>query len=360
MCLRFVFLMITRTASWLRLSRREETWKTAEILILRHQVAVLQRRQPRRPDLDWADRALFATLLAVIPKVPRQGLRLLVTPDTILRWHRDIVRCRWAARSMRGRTGRPATRRNIRALVLRLARENPEWGYRRIHGELADLGVKVAASTVWEILKKAGIDPAPRRTGPGWSLFLRSQAEAILACDFFTADLLDGTQAHVLAVIEHASRRIRILGVTLHPTGEWTSEQARNLLMDLGDQAHRVKFMIRDRGSNFTGAFDAVLADAGIRIVLCNIRTPRMNAIAERWIGGCRRELLDRTLVWNQAHLRRILRQYQTHHNQHRPHRSLGSAAPLKPLPEPVDLEKYKVRKQTRVGAMINEYRLVA
>ncbi len=221
--------------------------------------------------------------------------------------------------------------------------------------------MKVAAATVWEILKKAGIDPAPRRTGPCWSLFLRSQAKAILACDFFTADLLDGTQAYVLAVIEHASRRIRILGVTLHPTGEWTSQQARNgELMDLGEQAQRVKFMIRDRGSNFTAAFDAVLADAGIRTVLCNIRTPRMNAIAERWIGGCRRELLDRTLVWNQDHLRRILRQYETHHNHHRPHRSLDSAAPLKPLPEPVELEQYRVRKQTRVGGMINEYRLVA
>jgi putative transposase len=360
MCLRFVFLLITRTASWLRLSWREETWKTAEILILRHQLTVLQRRQPRRPDLDWADRALLATLLAVIPKARRHGLRLLVTPDTILRWHRDIVRRRWAARSMRGKTGRPATRRNTRALVLRLARENPDWGYRRIHGELAGLGVKVAASTVWEILKNAGIDPAPRQTGPGWSLFLRSQAEAILACDFFTAALLDGTQAYVLAVIEHASRRIRILGVTLHPTGEWTSQQARNLLMDLGEQAHGVKFIIRDRGSNFTAAFDAVLADAGIRTVLCNIRTPRMNAIAERWIGGCRRELLDRTLIWNQAHLRRILRQYEIHHNQHRPHRSLNSAAPLKPLPEPVDLERYRVQRHARVSGMINEYRLVA
>ena len=172
--------------------------------------------------------------------------------------------------------------------------------------------------------------------------------------------MLDGTQAHVLAVIEHAVRRIRILGVTLHPTGDWTAQQARNLLMDLGDQAHRVKFMIRDRGSNFTALFDAILADAGIRTVLCNVRTPRMNAIAERWIGGCRRELLDRTLIWNQSHLRRILRQYETHHNQHRPHRSLDAAAPLKPLPEPVDLERYRIRRQARVGATINEYLLVA
>jgi putative transposase len=234
----------------------------------------LQRHQARRPKFNWADRALLAALLAVIPKARRHGLRLLVTPDTILRWHRDILRRRQAARSMRGRSGRPATRRNIKALVLRLAWENPEWGYRRIHGELAGLGVRVSASTVWEILKNAGIDPAPRRTGPTWSQFLRSQAEAILACDFFTAELLDGTQAYVLAVIQHATRRIRILGVTLHPTGEWTTQQARNLLMDLGEQAERMKFMIRDRGSNFTAAFDAVPADAGIRTMLCSVRTP--------------------------------------------------------------------------------------
>ena len=192
MCLRFVFLLITRTTSSLRLSRREETWKTAEIMILRHQLTILQRRQPRRPDLDWADRALLATLLAVIPKARRHGLRLLVTPDTILRWHRDIVRRRWAARSKRGRpAGQP------------LAGTQEPWSFG------------------W-----------PGRT-------LRSQAEAILACDFFTAELLDGTQAYVLAVIEHASRRIRILGVTLHPTGEWTSQQARNLRAPRGALLYR-------------------------------------------------------------------------------------------------------------------------
>jgi transposase len=181
MCLWFVFLLITRVAAGLRLSRREEMQKTAEILILRHQLSVLRRRQPRRPELDWADRALLATLLGVIPKARRQGLRLLITPDTILRWHRDIARRRWATRSMPGRTGRPATRQSIRALVRRLARENPGWGYRRIHGELAGLGIKVAASTVWEILKASGTGPGRRQTGPTWPQFLRSQAEAILA-----------------------------------------------------------------------------------------------------------------------------------------------------------------------------------
>ncbi|MDQ2873743.1 MAG: integrase core domain-containing protein [Actinomycetota bacterium] len=342
-------------ASWLRLSRREEAWRTAEILILRHQLAVLQRRQPRRPNLKLGGPGTVRDPA----KTRRHGLRLLVTPDTILRWHRDIVRRR-AAKSMRGRTGRPATRRNIRALVLRLARENPQWGYRRIHGELAGLGVKVAASTVRELLKKAGMGPAPRRSGPAWSQFLRCQAEAILACDFFTAGLFDGTRAYVLAVIEHATRRIRIFGVTQHPAGDWTAQQARSLMMDLGEQAHRARFMIRDRGSNFTAAFDAVLADAGIATVLCNVRTPRMNAIADRWIGGCRRELLDRTLIWNQSHLRRILREYQTHHRPHRPHWALNAAAPLTPLPELINLEEYRVGRQARADGTIHEYRLVA
>jgi len=217
MCLRFVFLLITRVAAWLRLSRRKDAWKTAEILILRHQLTVLQRRRPRRPRLNWADRALLAALLGVIPKARRSGLRLLVTPDTFVRWHRDIVRRRWAARSAHGRTGRPATRRNIKALIRRLARENPEWGYRRIHGELAGLGVNIAASTVWEILKASGINPGRRPTGPQ---FLRSQAEAILACDFFSAGLLNGTQAYVLAVIEHRTRRVP------HPRGHPASHRA--------------------------------------------------------------------------------------------------------------------------------------
>jgi hypothetical protein len=225
---------------------------------------------------------------------------------------------------------------------------------------MAGLGVKVAASTVWEILRASGLQPARRLNGPTWSQFLRFQADAILSCDFVTADLLDGTQAYVLTAMEHATRRIRILGVTVHPTGGWTTQQARNLIMDIGDHVGRVKFIVRDRGSNFTTAFDAVLADAGIRTVLCNIQTPRMNAIVERWIGGCRRELPDRTLIWNQAHLRRVLCQYETHHNQHRPHRALHAAAPLKPLPQPVDLDQYRVRKQARVGGLINEYHLIA
>jgi putative transposase len=299
MCLRFVYLLVSAVFSWLRLVTRESAWKDAEILVLRHQLAVLQRQQAHRPRLTWADRALIASLIGVIPKVRRAGLRLLVTPETVLRWHRDLLRRRWAAKSHAGRGGRPATRRDVRGLVLGLAKENPSWGYRRIHGELAGLGVRVAPSTVWEILSKAGIDPAPRRSGPTWAQFLRSQAEALIATDFFTVDLLNGAQVYCLAVIEHTTRRIHILGCTGNPTGAWVTQQARNLLMDLDDHTEKIKFLIRDRDCKFTAAFDAVLQSADIRSIRTPIRAPRANAIMERWIGSIRREILDRTLIWN-------------------------------------------------------------
>jgi transposase InsO family protein len=184
-------------------------------------------------------------------------------------------------------------------VVLRLARENESWGYRRIHGELAGLGIIVAPSTVWQILKDAGIDPAPRRDGPRWTEFLRSQAQGILALDFFTADLVNGAKVYVLAVIEHGSRRVRVLGATEHPVQSWVLQQARNLLMDPEDAGTRVKFMLHDRDTSFTAAFDEVFWAAGIRIVRSAVQAPRMNSVMERWVGSCRRELLNRTLVWN-------------------------------------------------------------
>jgi len=359
--LRLVFLLARRLLAWLRLARREESWKSAEILLLRHQLTVLRRQVGARPRPTWADRALIALLLEFIPKGRRAGLRLFVTPETVLRWHRDIVRRRWAKKSRCRRPGRPATHRNVVRLVLRLAKENPGWGYRRIHGELAGLGIRLAPSTVWEILTRAGIPPAPQRSGQTWAQFLRGQAHAILATDFFTVDLLDGTHAYVLAVIEHASRRIRILGVTAHPNERWVSQMARNLLMDLGEDLGPVRFLLRDRDTKFAAAFDAVFAGAGIQIPRSPVRAPRANAIMERWIGGCRQELLDRTLIWNQRHLRQVLREYEAHHNAHRPHRSLGQAAPLKPLPAAVvDLDTMKVRRKERACGVIGEYTIAA
>jgi transposase len=255
------------------------------------------------PGLTWPDRALPALLAGTLPIGRLAAMRPIVTPGTILRWHRDIVRRRWSRRSRRGRSGRPATHRAVRSVVLRRARENESWGYRRVHGELAGLGITVAPSTVWQILKNAGIDPAPRREGPGWAEFVRSQAQGILALDF-TAGLLNGTKVYVLAVIGHGTRRIRVLGATGHPIQAWVARQARNLLMDLEDAGTRVKFVLHDRDASLTAAFDEVFRAAGARIIRAAVQAPRMNSIMERRVGSCRRELLDRTLVWNQRHLR--------------------------------------------------------
>jgi putative transposase len=360
--LKLIFLAVSRAVSLLGLSRRESWWKDAEILMLRHQLAVAQRERPRAHSrLTWPDRAWLALLAGTLPADRLAAMGLIVTPGTIIRWHRDIVRRRWARLSRQGRSGRPPVHRNVRSLVLRLARENDSWGYRRIHGELAGLGIAVAPSTVWQILKNAGIDPAPRRDGPGWAEFLRSQAQGILALDFFTADLLNGATVYVLAVIEHGSRRVRILGATEHPVRAWVVQQARNLLMDLEDAGTRVKFVVHDRDASFTASFDAVFQAAGVRIIRSAVQAPRMNSVMERWIGSCRRELLDRTLVWNKRHLMIVLREYEDFYNTHRPHRTLEQAAPLRPLPDVItDLDHFRVQRRDRAAVVLHEYRLVA
>ena len=210
---------------------------------------------------------------------------------------------------------------------------------------------------MWQFLTRAGVPPAPRRAGPTWAQFLPTTAQAILATDFFTVDLLDGTSANVLAIIEHATRRIRILGVTAHPDKAWVTQMARNLMMDVDGHVEAIKFLLRDRDTKFSAAFGGVLSDAGIRILRSPIRALRANAIMERWIGGCRREPLDQTLIWNQHHLLRVLRDYETHHNSHRPHRSLGQAAPLKQLPAAVtDLDSVRLGRHSRLSGVINEY----
>jgi hypothetical protein len=252
-----------------------------EIPILRHQLAVAQRRNPHLArKLTWTDRAWLALLAGILPRNQLRTIRLIVTPDTALRWHRHLLRRRRALRSRPKRPGRPPTPRTIRALILRLAKENPSWGYRRIHGEPAGLGISLAPSTAWEVLKNAGIDPTPLRdSGPTWATFLRSQAEAILACDFVVIDLLDGSKAYVLAVIEHATRRVRVLGARLHPTTDWIVQQARNILMDLDNAGATMKYLIHDRDASFSAAFDAVFSAAGIETIRTGIHAPRQNSI---------------------------------------------------------------------------------
>src|SRR4051794_11402389 len=257
MALQLIYLMFSKLLGWLVVRTRSDSSKDIEILVLRHQLAVLQRRTPR-PPTTWHDRALIAALVRLLPV--RRRLGLLVTPATILRWHRQLVARHWTTTSTG--PGRPAIAAGLRALVIHLATENPTWGYRRLHGELAGLGYQIGASTVWTILHRAGIDPSARRTGQSWTEFLRAQAHAILACDLFHLDTITLHRLYAFFVIEHATRRVHILGVTAHPTGAWLTQLARNLLMDLDDAGRRSRFLIRNRDAKFSTAFDAVFTAA--------------------------------------------------------------------------------------------------
>ena len=365
MLLRLAYLGMTNLFALLRLLAAGNRDKEIEILALRHQIGVLERQLGNaRPRLTPADRMFLAALLHRLPRDVLGRFRLLVRPETLLRWHRDILARRHAAMSRPRRTGRPRTVRSIRVLVLRLARENPGWGYRRIHGELLVLGIKIAASTVWEMLRQAGIDPAPDRTATTWASFLRSQADALLACDFFETVTLNGTRLSVLAVIEHATRRIRILGATAHPTAAWVTQAARNLVMDLEDAGSRARFLIRDRDGKYPALFDAVLKDAGMDVVLSGIQMPRMNSVMERWVLTCRRELLDRTLIWNQRHLLHALREFEQFYNSHRPHQGIANARPLcglpPPIPAPAAATSLDIHRHDRLGGILHEYQHAA
>jgi len=289
-----IYVLTCRTLSLAVLVFRGDLAKDAELLVLRHENAVL-RRQAGRERYEPADRAWFAALARLVPRRRRAEV-FPVTPATLLAWHRRLMARKFGT-SKRRKPGRPPVHRSIARLVVRLARENPLWGHRRMHGELIKLGVKVAPSTVREILRAAGIDPAPRRSGPTWRQFLAAQAAGILAVDFLHVDTVLLKRLHVLVFIEHGTRRMHLGGVTAHPTGDWTVQQARNLALSLGDRFEEIRFLIRDRGSNFTASFDAVFQASGTRIVLTAVQAPRMNAICERLVGTLRRELLDRVLI---------------------------------------------------------------
>jgi putative transposase len=241
-----------------------------------------------------------------------------------------------------------------------MARDNPTWGYRRIQGELIGLGYKVAPSTVWQILKDAGVDPAPERSGQAWRAFLASQATTILAVDFFHVDTVFLRRLYVLFFVEHGTRRVHLAGITAHPTGEWVTQQARNLLMTLEDQVDGIKFLIRDRDAKFTAAFDAVLTAVGVRIIKTPVQAPRANAIAERWIASARRECLDRMLITSERHLRLVLSEYVDHYNVHRPHRALQQSPPAGHPHPPAPVANVQVLRRHRLGGLIREYAQVA
>ncbi|MFC6022943.1 integrase core domain-containing protein [Plantactinospora solaniradicis] len=346
------YLFLCQITQLIVLALRGDRSNEVEILVLRHQVAVL-RRQVSRPDLEPADRAVLSVLSRLLPR-PRWA-SFFVTPATLLRWHRDLVARRW---TYPRRPGRPSTSAQVRRLVLRLAQENPTWGCRRIQGELGGLGYRIAASTVWKILTRAGLDPAPRRSGPTWTQFLAAQAKGILACDFLHVDMIGLTRVYVLFLIEIGTRRVHILGATRNPTGAWVTQLARNLMMDLGDRGSQFKFLIRDRDTKYTAMFDGVFTAEGIEVLRSPSGAPRANAHAERWVGTVRRECLDRMLIYNPRHLQVVLDEYVTHYNDHRPHQGRAQRPPNREEPPPpvADLATIRVHRRKILHGMISEY----
>jgi putative transposase len=354
-----VYLVARCLLDCLMVLARREVSKDAELLVLRHENAVL-RRQIGRVRYQRADRLWLSALSRLIPRC-RWGEVFAVTPATLLAWHRRLVARKWDYTNRR-RPGRPSTAAAIRKLVIRMAIDNPTWGHRRVQGELVKLGHPIAASTVWQILHAAGIDAAPRRAGPTWKQFLTAQARGILAVDFVHVDTVFLRRIYALIVIEHGTRRVRLAGITANPDGAWTTQAARNFLMDLGQRAASVKFLIRDRAGQFTGAFDAVFQAEGVRILASPPQAPRANAICERIIGTLRRELLDRLLIVNEQHLRRVLTEYLRHYNTARPHRALGQFAPAQAHARPpeINLAEHRIRRKQVLGGLTHEYQIAA
>ncbi|MFW2383981.1 MAG: transposase [Acidimicrobiales bacterium] len=349
---RILYSFLTSLA---RLAVRTGHSKDLEIIVLRHENTVL-RRQINRPVLNDDDRTMLGAIAAALPRRLRQGR--IVTPETLLRWHRKRIARHWTQPPAR-RTGRPPTVVETRQLIVRLATENPTWGYRRIQGELARLGHTIARTTAWQILKDNGIDPSPNRSDVTWTKFLHSQAA--VACDFFTVDTPFLRRYYVLFFIKVNTREVTFAGVTANPTGDWTTQAARNLFVAQHDAFEGARALVRDRGSQFTASFDEVFRTEGLKILRTPVRTPVANTFAERWIGSIRRELLDRTIIWNRRQLERLVVDYIDHYNTHRPHQSLDQRPPTPPdEPPEAALATVAVIRTSRCDGLINEYQNAA
>jgi transposase InsO family protein len=349
----FGYLALRCLLQLVLLRRRSEEFKELEIVVLRHELSVL-RRQVHRPQLDPADRALLAAASRLLPRA--RWSSFLVTPTALLRWHRRLVARGW---TYPGRVGRPPVGGEIRALVLRLAGENPRWGYQRIVGELNGLGLRISATTVRKILHEAGIGPAGRRSGVSWRTFLRAQAKSMLAVDFFTIETIALRRLYVLFFIELGTRRVHLAGCTANPSGAWVTQQARQFTWTLQEQPSRFRYLIRDRDSKFTRDFDAVFASEGIRIVKTPVRAPKANAFAERFVGTVRRECLDWLLILNRRHLEHVLRVFVDHYNTHRPHRSLHLVPP-QAVDRKDSAPSDDLKRRDRLGGLIHEYSYAA
>jgi hypothetical protein len=329
----------------------------AEVLVLRHELAVL-RRQIKRPRLRRSDKLFLSAMSRLLPR--ERWAAFIVTPATLLRWHRELVRRKWTYRH-RPSPGRPPIDPETRALIVRMATENPRWGCVRIKGELQGLGIVVSAATIRTILRRAGLGPAPRRDGPTWRQFLSAQAKGIMACDFFCVETVFLRTLYVLVFLHIRTRRILRVAVSANPDGTWVTQQARNLVMDLDDdpKPRRMRFLLRDRDAKYPRSFDAVFAAEGIQVLLTPYRTPQANGHAERLIGGVRREVLDHVLILDRRHLLDVLRAYAAHHNSHRPHRGLGLRRPddvKRPIPGKGPARAEATQRREILGGLIHEY----
>jgi putative transposase len=336
----------------LTLRFRGEASKDLEIVVLRHEVAIL-RRQVTRPQMTDADRVFLAAASRLL--ADRLWSAFIVRPETLLRWHRKLVaRHRTCAHRS---PGRPPIDSEVRTVIVRLARENPRWGYLRITGEMAGLGISVSATTVRRVLQKAGLDPTAGRYSHSWRDFVRSQAKTMLATDFFTVDTVFLRRLYVLFFIEIDTRRVHLAGVTAHPTGPWVTQQARSLVLSFGDALSKRWVLIRDRDAKFT--FDEVFHSEGLRVIRTPVQAPTANAFAERFIGSIRRECLDWILVVGRRHLEAVLHEYLDHYNAHRPHRGLGLRAP-EAQPAAFPSVSRHIQRRDRLGGLIHEYHLAA
>ena len=351
---KLAYLALCRSIQLLTLLARGDTAKDLEILVLRHQLAVL-RRQVSRPRLEPADRALLGALSRALPR--SRWSCFFVKPDTLLRWHRRLVAGAWTY-PHRG-TGRPPLDQAIQELIVSLARENPRWGYQRLKGELLRLGVSVSATAIRTTLRRHGLDPAPRRTTTTWRAFLRQQAAAIISCDFFTVDTIWLRRLYVLFFIELDTRRVHLAGVTGNPDGAWVTQQARNLQLALEERGRRVRFLLRDRDAKFCRTFDDVCHGEGTEVLLTPVQAPNANAHAERWIRTVRAECLDWLLIVGRGHLDRVLRVYVAHYNRHRPHRALELQAPDPSADITALTEAWpgRVHRRDLLGGLLHEYR---
>jgi transposase len=354
----FVYFALRRVFELAALLARSERSKELEILALRHELAVLRRRH-RRAQLKPADRALLAALSQVLPRTSWPIFS--VTPATLLRWHRRLVARRWTY-ARRG-CGRPRLDRDLQELIVRLARENPRWGHRRIAGELGELGISVSATSVRTTLARHGLPPAPERAGPSWRAFLRQQAATTLACDFFTVETAWLKRLYVLFFITVGTRRVEFVACTTNPDGRWVTQQARNLLMEIDGREQRHRFLIHDRDKKFSADFDELFRSERIRVIRTPIQAPNANAHAERWVRTVRHECLDRILTFSRTQLEHVLRIYVDHYNRHRPHRALQLQPPngtQRPATAELEVSAKRVRRKELLGGLLHEYALAA